>query len=1203
MIGSVLGLIALALQFFSIEQRRTPAYFLQQTADNIGEEIEQVRIVLDSTNLTQISENTHFQFPTYLFENGRLDYWNEFRVVPSHDAIKGQFDSKFIELPQGKFIAVKKSEGNSELVALLILQATPAFYNQYLENSFNEKLLPDATIYLDEAGAEEHNLILDGQPLFGIKYDLQSSIVNLEVQGFILALFFAALFFIYLFIHLVSWDLGRRRRVGLGLITLIAGLLSLRAGMIIFELPLLIYPAELFNPLNYASSSLNPSLGDLWLNVLSILAISTYVLRFTFWSKLYSHILKWKPTPILILVVLMNLFGFFLLSFHFGLTLNILKNSQINLDINNSLTIGTLRLFAIVTIFTSSVIWFQYTHLIYRISNRVIKPLQNKLFAYLIAAILYAVVTIFIDIDVTLIVASQLGYLLLLHLFRLPDFLAEFKYSTLFYFFTATVLLALIGTVSIYKHYEFDDRINKQRFANELLIENDLKGEYLLHDASIKIQEDPFIKSRLISPLLSGAALIRQKIERDYLGGYFEKYDVRVRLYDKEGMPFEANDSTLHEIRQNHHFDPEYQTDYPGLYFVYDINSEQPKRYLRVIPINRFDQLVGYLLLDLRLKRAIPRTVYPELMVDSRYSDSQQAYDFALYFQDHLNYKSGDFNYEADFESEDLQEVSLYTKGLERGRYHHLGIKASGNRTFIITSRVYPFGHLISNFSLIFLCNFLGVLVIVLVSRLYQGHQPLRFNFSAKVQLYLNLAFFIPLVIASIVVLNSLTKSYRNEIDRSSIKKVSALKDNLVNHLDDFLSNRANRELLSNYVSEISKHSQSDITLFDYDGKLITSSQPLIYSNNLLSNRINPEALSQIANGDEELVVLNESVGELEFKTTYAAIKSYETGHLLGIMGVPFFSSKNHLREQQIDTFTKILDVFTLVLIASLFLSNLTSRLLTQPLNLLAQKIKKTSLSVTNEPLDWDRNDEIGMVVKEYNRMLVNLEESKEALAKSQKESAWREIAKQVAHEIKNPLTPMKLSLQHLKRVISDSKTGKDFDKPIDNLLYQIESLSDIASSFSAFAKMPIPENKVFELTAEVRRITDLFRNEEVNLEVNIGEENCFVLGDQKLIGRIISNLIINGIQAIPEGKDGRVVINLGSDKSKITLEVKDNGTGIPEEIQSKIFVPNFSTKKTGSGIGLAVAKRGIEHAGGSIWFESDVNGGTTFFITLPRVT
>jgi len=244
--------------------------------------------------------------------------------------------------------------------------------------------------------------------------------------------------------------------------------------------------------------------------------------------------------------------------------------------------------------------------------------------------------------------------------------------------------------------------------------------------------------------------------------------------------------------------------------------------------------------------------------------------------------------------------------------------------------------------------------------------------------------------------------------------------------------------------------------------------------------------------------------------------------------------------------------------------------------------------------------------VGEYNRMLENLEESKKALSRSEKESAWREMAKQVAHEIKNPLTPMKLTLQHLKRMLEKAMPGNGafIEKPINTLLHHVDTLSDIAQSFSAFAQMPAPASEKIEVSSILRQTVGLYANEESGkIETDIEEGEFFVTGDAQWMGRIFSNLIINGMQAAPAGRKALIKVSLRkTGAQRLLIEFRDNGTGIPENIREKIFIPNFSTKFTGSGIGLAVAKRGVEHAGGKIWFETEENVGTSFFIELPLI-
>jgi len=266
-------------------------------------------------------------------------------------------------------------------------------------------------------------------------------------------------------------------------------------------------------------------------------------------------------------------------------------------------------------------------------------------------------------------------------------------------------------------------------------------------------------------------------------------------------------------------------------------------------------------------------------------------------------------------------------------------------------------------------------------------------------------------------------------------------------------------------------------------------------------------------------------------------------------------------------------------------------------LNIISDKLNKMSFSGYNEPIEWNSKDEIGRLVGEYNTMISNLAESRAALARTEREVAWREIAQHVAHEIKNPLTPMKLTLQQLQRRLAseENKEKEWIEKPVETLLHQIDVLRDIASSFSAFAKMPIPDIKEFDLAGLLQREVELHKNEVAITTDNL-DNGQIVLGDEKLMGRIITNIILNAKQA--GGEDTSVHIAI-SDSGNHVISIADNGPGIDDDVKDKIFLPGFSTKITGSGIGLAVAKHGVEQSGGQIWFETGSQG-TTFFIELP---
>ena len=346
---------------------------------------------------------------------------------------------------------------------------------------------------------------------------------------------------------------------------------------------------------------------------------------------------------------------------------------------------------------------------------------------------------------------------------------------------------------------------------------------------------------------------------------------------------------------------------------------------------------------------------------------------------------------------------------------------------------------------------------------------------------------------------------------------------------------------------------------------------------------------------------MEEAIGSLNFSSAYVVVKSSETGDILGIVSIPFFESHTKAQRQIIEIISSVTNLFTISFIALLALAYFLSIRLTEPLKMLADKFQKTSFGDDNQAIEYHSNDEIGLLVKEYNGMLVKLEKSKEALARNEKESAWREIAKQVAHEIKNPLTPMKLTLQHLQRRSVDNS---DLKRPVDTLLAQIDTLNDIATSFSAFAKMPRPKEEMFNISEVLEQTLVLYRNDEqVNLKTTICEGEFLVRGDDKLMGRIFTNIILNAIQSVPVGRQKQLEVSLKKlGENKIILTVKDNGKGIDLVDQERIFLPSFTTKSTGTGIGLAVAKRGVELTGGKIWFETKENIGTSFFIEYPLI-
>ncbi len=298
-----------------------------------------------------------------------------------------------------------------------------------------------------------------------------------------------------------------------------------------------------------------------------------------------------------------------------------------------------------------------------------------------------------------------------------------------------------------------------------------------------------------------------------------------------------------------------------------------------------------------------------------------------------------------------------------------------------------------------------------------------------------------------------------------------------------------------------------------------------------------------------------------------------------------------------------LLNIYVFLFVLTGGIAVAISNSITAPLKVLSERLKSLKLGRKNIPLEWSQKDELGELIRDYNRMIMQLEESAKILATTERETAWREMAKQVAHEIKNPLTPMKLSLQHLQFAIENDTPNKEklFRKVSATLIEQIDNLNRIASEFSTFAKMPEPENKVVSLNEVVASIHDLFRErKDMDIKLFVPIDDLRVFADKDHLLRVMSNLIKNAIQAIPEDRRGLITIKLFKKGDEAVVLVADNGKGIPDALKEKVFKPNFTSKSSGTGLGLAICANIIEGFNGKIYFETKVNKGTDFYVVIP---
>lgn len=393
-----------------------------------------------------------------------------------------------------------------------------------------------------------------------------------------------------------------------------------------------------------------------------------------------------------------------------------------------------------------------------------------------------------------------------------------------------------------------------------------------------------------------------------------------------------------------------------------------------------------------------------------------------------------------------------------------------------------------------------------------------------------------------------------------------------------------------------------DMHVYSLSGELIASSTPALFREGRLSRRMAPEALF----AEDHSVLCLEQIGGHPYLVSYVPFHngSFVT---IGYIAVPYFLSEQTRKEEVDVLLARLLPPYIIVLILALMFSFWAARSMTAPIHLMIDKMRHFEMGAKTNHIEYPYHDELGELVERYNLLVEKVEESAEQLAKAERESAWRTMARQIAHEINNPLTPMKLSVQKLQLKRGTDQFDAYFDKTTKMLISEIDNLAHIAQSFSTFAKQPEVVTSEVDVAEKLSHVITLQRENDEQIPVRYVGPDSGVMGmaDKEQISQVFVNIIRNAIQAVSgaglaQNGDIIVVLNALYSEKEMEIRISDNGPGIPQDIQEKIFRPNFTTKSNGNGLGLAISKHIVEGSGGRIAFETSPKG-TTFFIYLRK--
>jgi len=479
-------------------------------------------------------------------------------------------------------------------------------------------------------------------------------------------------------------------------------------------------------------------------------------------------------------------------------------------------------------------------------------------------------------------------------------------------------------------------------------------------------------------------------------------------------------------------------------------------------------------------------------------------------------------------------------------------------------------------------------------------------NVSLRIRIFLSMILLV--LLASILILvvtviqyDEQTKDYNiQRFERKEATTIETINLELTNKTSYPVNTKNLAMIFQERIYEISSINKLNISIFDLHGNLLVSSKTNAFEK-IKTKPLSYEALNELSQNSNHKILKTREEEGVGYQSSYTYINDPKFKRI-GILELQFTQDNSEIEKELQEFIQRLSIVYILMFLIAIVLAYFLSSYITRSIQIISERMQQTRLNERNEKIILDSaSSEIEILVDAYNNMIDQLEESAVKLAKSEREQAWREMAKQVAHEIKNPLTPMRLSVQSFERKFNpeDKNVKVKLAEYSQTLIQQIDVMSSIASAFSDFAKMPTQKKERINVVSVVKLALDIFNENFINYQAS--ENEIYANLDKTQLIRIVNNLVKNATQATELEENPSIDVNVSSDAKKVTILVSDNGKGISKEVEDLIFEPKFTTKTSGMGLGLGMIKNIIEAYDGNIYFESVLGEGTVFTVILPK--
>lgn len=1137
----------------------------------------------------------------FIMERDSLVYWSGNTIDIDNEQLVQLRDQTVVSLKNGLYYCRTVTDDTLVFTLLNFLYAAYPFENDFISNGFTNAFPKGFTLYQTGLSTEnQFNIVSnDGMVLFSIV--LEQTIAYSEIFVAILSILLTII--LLLLFQWMYWVFEFRIGnffVKHWFLLFVASIILIRCLLLAIHFPQKLFGSDFFSSAYLSVGILVPSLGDLWLHAVTLLylAFRTY--------KYYGDksgikskdgrvfIYFWKA----LLVFSSSIIYLYLIDI-------IILNSSIPLSFKElySFNLFSYLSFLIISVLSVALMMF-VSHLTYSLSQgktgRIAAFMTLAAFSVLLAGIDYLSG---IQIDI--------------HYFVLPLFLCLLTLINQSKNYLRRLSLFMAIFLSILLTYIFYIRSNEQSDKKQWLVaykiaeESDPLMEYLFAESADKILQDKVLTGLLeqTESIENEEESILNYLKSKYFTGYFNKYNINlVSCYQGEVLNIKPGDFY---VDCEKYFDEiisatSQKTSADHLYLINDyIQQTYYFARLNYVDSTQNGNLIKRTLFLEFYNRFLPEGIgYPELLIDERIDQSKDVslYSFARYTDNGLVYKFGSFIYPNQADSNTMTKAGFYSSNQHR----HLYYPVNEHVSIVVSRKSKNLIDIVAPFSYFLL--FIGLVLMFILTMLF--HKEIDYqnwmNFRTRLQLLVIFSLIISYLIIAIISYNYIRSFYQQKNNEVLKEKSQSILIELEHKLS--VSDFSDKEIIPYLYQLLDKFSAvffSDINLYDLNGRLLASSRPEIFEKGLISELMNREAYEKLKYHNTMYFIHNERVGSGKYLSAYIPFHDSE-GEAVAFLNLPYFAKETELREEISSFMLTFLNIVFMLTGFTVWMALILSRRMTQPLRMIQEKMRFIGLGKPNEKIAYKQQDEIGQLVKQYNQLIDELEVSAGMLAQSERESAWTEMARQVAHEIKNPLTPMRLSVQYLQKAWNenDPELGKKLKNTTQTIVEQIDTLSEIASAFADFASMPVKKPETISLYKVIHHAITLFDNDH-RFRIVFHQQLDYspvVLADQNSLIRVFNNLIKNAIQATEGIQNGMIELTLSDENGYFIITIADNGKGMTEEQASRVFTPYFTTKTSGTGIGLSIVRNILQAIGGSISFKTEKGIGTTFTLKLPKI-